>query len=201
VQRIHRRVVTSCFVIAIAAAACGPRIDNSRVHLPTPTENTSVGAGDVFTMQVIGERDLPTEYEIAPDGFVNLPYVHRVHVEGLEPQEISDLIRKRLIEDKILSDPSVLIRVREYSSKHILILGSIARVGSYPFTPGLTLVRAISMAGGVSAIGKKDHVNLTRKLKTGQKTYVVSVDAIMEGRSPDILLQAGDQIYVEERIF
>lgn len=171
------------------------------MHLPPPSESTSVGAGDVFTMQIIGERDLPTEYQIAPDGFVNLPYVHRVHVEGLEPQEISDLIRKRMIEEKILSDPSVLIRVREYSSKHILILGQIARVGSYPFFPGLTLVRAISMAGGFSAIAKKDHVNLTRKTKTGLKTVVISVDSIMEGRSTDIMLQAGDQIYIEERIF
>ncbi|HEX4336754.1 MAG TPA: polysaccharide biosynthesis/export family protein [Polyangiaceae bacterium] len=200
-RRIHRRLLPFALVIALSAANCGPRIDNSRVHLPPPSESTSVGAGDVFTMQIIGERDLPTEYQIAPDGFVNLPYVHRVHVEGLEPQEISDLIRKRMIEEKILSDPSVLIRVREYSSKHILILGQIARVGSYPFFPGLTLVRAISMAGGFSAIAKKDHVNLTRKTKTGLKTVVISVDSIMEGRSTDIMLQAGDQIYIEERIF
>jgi protein involved in polysaccharide export with SLBB domain len=171
------------------------------VHLAAPTENTPVGAGDVFTMQIIGERDLPQEYQIAPDGYVNLPYVHRVHVEGLEPQEISDLIRKRLIEAKILTDPSVLIRLREYSSKHILILGQVARVGSYPFTPGLSLIRAISMAGGFNSIAKKDHVNLTRKTKTGMKTVVLSADSIMEGQSPDVLLQAGDQIYVQERIF
>jgi polysaccharide export outer membrane protein len=176
-------------------------VDNSRVHLAPPTESNTVGAGDVFTVQIIGERDLPTEYQIGPDGFVNLPYIHRIHVEGLEPQEISDLIRDKMIEAKILTDPSVIVRVREYSSKHILMLGQVARVGSYPFTPGLTLVRAISMAGGFSAIAKKDHVNLTRKMKTGLRTVVISVDSIMEGKSADILLQAGDQIYVEERIF
>lgn len=162
---------------------------------------TTVGAGDVFTVQIIGESNLPTEYQVGPDGYVNMPYIHRVHVEGLEPQEISDVIRDKMIEEKILSDPSVIVRVREYASKHILMLGQVARVGSYPFMPGLTLVRAISMAGGFSAVAKRDHVNLTRKMKTGRKTVVISVDAIMEGRSPDILLQAGDQIYVEERIF
>lgn len=192
------------FVLLVSlfgSGGCGPRIDNSRVHLPPPTENTTVGAGDVFSLQIIGEGNLPTEYQIGPDGYVNLPYIHRIHVEGLEPQEISDLIRDKLIESKILSDPSVIVRVREYASKNILMLGQVAKVGSYPFMPGLTLVRAISMAGGFSAIAKRDHVNLTRKMKTGRKTVVVSVDAIMEGRSPDILLQAGDQIYVEERIF
>jgi len=123
-------------------------------------------------------------------------------VEGLEPQEISDLIRDKLIEAKYLTDPSVIVRVREYQSKHILMLGQVARVGRYPFTPGLTLVSAISTAGGFSAVAKKDHVNLTRKMKNGgRRTVIVSVDAIIEGKSPDILLQAGDQIYVEERIF
>lgn len=160
-----------------------------------------MGAGDVFWVQIIGERDLPTEYQIGPDGYVNLPYIHRVYVEGLEPQEISDLIAHKMIEAKILSDPSVIVRVREYASKHILILGQVARVGSYPFTPGQTLVRAISMAGGFSAIAKKDHVRLTRKLKSGTRTVIVNLDSIMEGKSSDILLQAGDQIYVEERIF
>lgn len=186
---------------SLLTGGCGPRVDNSRVHLPPPTENTTVGAGDVFTLQIIGERDLPTEYQIDPDGYVNMPYIHRVHVEGLEPQEIADLIARKMTEAKILTDPSIIVRVREYSSKHILMLGQVARVGSYPFTPGLTLVRAISMAGGFSAIAKKDHVNLTRKMKSGTRTVIVSVDAIMEGKSGDILLQAGDQIYVEERIF
>lgn len=176
-------------------------MDNSRVQLPPPVESASVGVGDVFTLQIIGEKDLPTEFQIDSDGYANLPYIHRVHLEGLEPQQISDLVRDKLVEGKFLTDPSVIVRVREYSSKNILMLGQIAKVGSYPYIPGLTLVRAISMAGGFSAIAKRDHVNITRKMKNGRKTVIVSVDAIMEGRSPDIPLQAGDQIYVEERIF
>lgn len=151
-------------------------------------------------MQIIGES-WPTDYQIAPDGYVNLPYIHRLHVEGLEPQELSELVRQKLIELKYLTDPSVLIRVKEYNSKHILIIGQVARVGSYTYTPGLTLMRAISQAGGFTAIAKKDHVNLTRKTKNGTRTVILSVDAIMEGHSPDVPLQPGDRIYVQERIF
>jgi len=201
VQRFSRAFLSPLLVLAISASACGPRIYNSRVHLPPPVESAAVGAGDVFTVQIIGEN-LPTEYQIGPDGYVNLPYIHRVKVEGLDPQQISDLIRDKMVEAKILIDPSVLVRVRSYTSRNILILGQVGHIGSFPYSPGLTLVRALSMAGGVSSIGKKDHVNLTRKLKGGKlKTVVFNIDSIMEGRSPDILLQAGDQIYVEERIF
>jgi len=68
------------------------------------TETTSVGAGDVFHDADHRGEDLPTDYQIASGRLCDLPYVHRLHVEGLEPQEISDLIRKRLIEGKILID-------------------------------------------------------------------------------------------------
>jgi polysaccharide export outer membrane protein len=65
----------------------------------------------------------------------------------------------------------------------------------------MTLIQAVSQAGGLTSIANKDRVNLTRRSKTGSKTVVISVDAITEGRSRDIPLQAGDQIYIHERVF
>lgn len=199
--RWHARISILLLGLTLAGVSCGPRTDNSRVQLPPPTESATVGAGDVFTMQIVGEKDLPAEYQVASDGYVNLPYLHRVHVEGLEPQEISDLVTKRLIEAKVLTDPSVIVRVREYNSKHVMLLGQIAHVGRLPFVPGLTLMQAVSMSGGFTAIAKKDEVKLTRRNKGGSRTVVISVSSIEEGHSPDIPLQAGDQIYVGERIF
>ena len=189
------------FAVASAPFGCGPKRDNSHVHLSPPSENTTVGAGDVFTLQIVGEKELPSEFQIASDGEVDLPYIHRVHVEGLEPQEISALVRKRLIDEKILSDPSVIVRVREYNSKHVTVLGQVAKPGSFPFSAGITLIQAISLAGGFNAIAKHDQISLKRKTKSGTETVVISVDAIMEGNSPDIPLQAGDQLYVPERVF
>ncbi|HVU05344.1 MAG TPA: polysaccharide biosynthesis/export family protein [Polyangiaceae bacterium] len=188
-------------VLLLPSTGCGPRTDNSRIKLAPPVENTTVGAGDVFTLEIVGEKDLPTEFQIASDGNVDLPYVHRLHVEGLEPQEISALVRKTLMEMKVLSDPSVIVRVREYNSKHVTVLGQVSKPGSFPFSAGITLIQAISMAGGFNAVAKHDSVTLKRKTKDDVQTVVVSVDAITEGGSPDILLQAGDQIYVPERVF
>jgi protein involved in polysaccharide export with SLBB domain len=65
----------------------------------------------------------------------------------------------------------------------------------------MTLIQAISMAGGLSAVANSAHVNLTRKTPTGQVTVSVDVGAINDGRAPDVPLQAGDQIYVHERLF
>lgn len=218
VQRFRAAVVTmvgvllrapvAAAVVALTAwigsaglGGCASNADNSRVKLAAPQESTTLGPGDVFQMQIVGEKELPVEYQVASDGTVDLPYIHTLKVSGLEPQEIARLVRQRLIQEKILTDPSVVVSVKEYRSKVVTVLGSVQKPGSFPLTPGLTLLQAVSQAGGLTSIANKDRVNLTRKGKGGAQTVVISVDAITEGRSPDIPLQAGDSIYVHERVF
>jgi len=187
-------------LVIAASAACGGR-PHSRINLPTPVESTTVGAGDVFLLTIVGEDKLPKEFRVAPDGSVDLPYIHRVQVAGLEPQEIADLVRKKLVEGEVLRDPSVAVDVREYNSKRVVVLGQVQKPGSFPLTPGFTIIQAISMAGGFNSIANRDRINLTRHIGKQTKTIVLSVDAITDGSLPDILLQSGDTIFVTERIF
>ncbi len=180
--------------------ACGSS-SNVRVNLPPPVEKSTVGPGDVFLMEVVGEKELPREYMVASDGTVDLPYVHTVPVAGLEPQEIARLVRKLLIEKQILTDPSVVVQVKEYNSRRVTILGQVSKPGTFPYTTGLTLIQAVSQAGGLTGIANLDRVNLTRRSGSGSRTVVLSISSIMEGRAPDIPLQSGDRIFVHERLF
>lgn len=181
--------------------ACGGSNRNTRVDLEPPTEHTTLGPGDIFNLEIVGEKDLPTEYQVASDGTVTVPYIHELEVAGLEPQEVAALVRKRLMERKILTDPSVVVTVKEYRSKRVTLLGQVQKPGSFPLAPDMTLLQAISLAGGMTSIAQASRVNLTRKTKNGTKTVVVNVEEIYEGRAPDIPLQAGDSVYVRERIF
>jgi protein involved in polysaccharide export with SLBB domain len=65
----------------------------------------------------------------------------------------------------------------------------------------LTLIQAVSQAGGLTAIANLNRVNLTRRSGRGSRTVELSIGTIMEGRSPDIPLQSGDRIFVHERLF
>jgi protein involved in polysaccharide export with SLBB domain len=180
---------------------CRAAVDNSRVELPPPVESTTIGPDDVFTLRIVREKDLPEEFQVASDGSVDLPYLHRVKVAGLEAHQIAELVRLRLIETQILKDPSVIVAIKEYRSKKITILGQVQKPGSFPLTPGLTLLQALSLSGGFTSIAKSDRVKLTRKFHGGARTVVLSVDTITEGSSPDIPLQSGDILYVAERVF
>lgn len=156
--------------------------------------------GDVFELHIVGEDKLPSTFTVAPDGTADLPYIKRLKVEGMEPQEIADAVRAKLIEMQILTDPSVSVAVKDYNSKRIEVLGEVQKPGSIPLQPGMTLLRAIALAGGFNTIARKGAVTIRRRVKGGTKAVVVDVEAIIDNKIPDVRLQAGDAIYVPQRI-
>jgi polysaccharide export outer membrane protein len=171
-------------------------------NLPTPTPSTSVGPGDVFEVSVLGEKDLPKEFRVQPDGSIGFPYIDRIVVAGLEPQQIEELIKTQLVAKKILVDPQVTLVVKQYNSKKVSVIGSVQKPGSLPWTEGMKLVEAISLAGGFTSLADADHVFLTRNTSpTKTVTAVISVDDITDGKIADIPLQAGDTIKVTPRVF
>ncbi len=198
---LSRRALLLGSPALLLSLACSGSNDNRRLNLPAPTEKSTVGEGDVFTMEIVGEKDLPKEYQVASDGSVDLPYLHTVPVAGLEPQQIARLVRKLLMEKQFLNDPSVVVQVKEYNSRRVTVMGQVAKPGTFPYTTGLTLIQAMSQAGGPTGIANLDKVNLTRRTTAGSRTVVISIGTIMEGRSADIPLQSGDRVFVHERIF
>lgn len=189
-------------LLAGLLAACTPPPPRRAAPLPPPVESTSLGPGDSFIAEIVGERDLPKEYQVASDGTIDFPYLHTVQVVGLEPQQVARLLRDRLIAAKVLVDPSVIVQVKEYRSKRVTVLGQVQRPGSFPYQAGLTLVQIVSQAGGLNNIAVRDRIRLTRLGRDGRSmTVIVDFGAISSGEAEDIPLQAGDRIYVEERVF
>ena len=173
-----------------------------RPNLPPPSLSTTVGPGDVFEVSIQGEKDLPKEFRVQPDGSIDFPYVDRLTVGGLEPQQIEDLIKRRLVENKVLVAPQVTLVVKQYNSKKVSIVGAVQRPGSFPWTEGMRLIDAISLAGGLTSLGDGDRVRITRVVSENKTlTATVSFDDISDGKMADVLLQAGDTIKVEQRIF
>jgi protein involved in polysaccharide export with SLBB domain len=190
---VTRLAILLLVLLASACAAAPP----ARFNLPPPVEVTTLGVGDVFEVRIVGEAGLPVSFTVAPNGTVDLPYIKRVEVAGLEPQDLAELIRKRLIEREVLTDPSVSVSMKEYNSKRIEIMGEVQKPGSIPLVPGMTLIRAISIVGGFSALARRNEVTIRRKVKGGTRAASVSVEDII----PDPLLQAGDAVYVPQKVF
>jgi len=193
--------VSAALLTLALVFGCG-RAHLGAPNLPTPALSTVVGPGDVFDVSVLGEKDLPKTYRVQPDGTIAFPYVDRIAVGGLEPQQIEEAIKAALRDAKILSNPQVTLVVTQYNSKKVSVVGAVMKPGSLPWAEGMKLVDAISLSGGLTALADGDRVRITRVV--GQRrtvTATVSVDDITDGKLGDIPLQAGDTIKVDQRVF
>jgi protein involved in polysaccharide export with SLBB domain len=187
--------------LVVFFACSGPRPGPPK-NLPAPVLSTVVGPGDVFEVSVLGEKDLQKEYRVQPDGTIDFPYLDRIKVAGLEPQQIEELLKQKFVEKKILQDPQITLMMKMYGSKKVSVLGAVQKPGSLPWTEGMKLVDAISLAGGFTALADSNHVILTRAVDQARTIKAtVSVDAITDGAQSDIPLQAGDTIKVEQKVW
>jgi SLBB domain len=87
----------------------------------------------------------------------------------------------------------------DHPPKRIEVLGEVMRPGSLSLLPGLTLVRAISLLGGFSAVAAKTRIVIYRRVEGGVKAATISIEDVLDNRIPDPLLQAGDSIQVNQR--
>lgn len=203
-HRMRAARFLGAIVIAVGSilAGCSGSRPPTPTNLPPPVMLTNVGPGDVLEVYVVGEKDLPKEFHVDADGGINYPYIpSRLNLTGLEPQAVAALIKQGLIDAQYLRAPQVSVSVTRYNSKAITIVGQIAKPGSVPYTQGLHIVKAISDAGWFTPLADSNHVLLTRIVPKGTVTAVISVDAISEGKQPDIPLQAGDTINVGQSMF
>lgn len=188
-------------LLLIAALGCGG-VQTVPADLQT-TAPTSVGlgAGDVFEVRVFGEEQLSAQYRVEPDGTIDFPFLGRVPVEGQEPREVATAIADGLREREILVDPQVTVFVAESNSLRVSVMGAVARPGTFPVSPGMTVVQAISGAGGFTALASQNDTVLTRRVGDGVRRFTVPARRISDGRESDIPLQGGDIIFVPERAF
>jgi protein involved in polysaccharide export with SLBB domain len=203
---VHRAArilrVAALGIVVTTGSACSHTA--RPVDLPAPYDSTALGVGDVFELRIVGEESdkSPIQFKIASDGTVMLPLVKRVKVAGLEPQRVEDVVVQKLKDDGLLTDPVVTVKVLEYNSKRIEIIGEVQKSGSFPLEPKMSLMRLIALAGGFNPMARRDKVSIRRQLRDGSVVArEVNVEDIMANAIPDVPLQAGDSVSVPQRVY
>lgn len=115
--------------------------------VPVSTGSYQLGEGDEIAIQVFDEPDLTMEARVGASGSINYSYLGDVTVSGKTTVQLEQYITG-LLRDGYLVNPSVNVTVKEY--RPFYIGGEVRQPGSYPYQPGLTLNRAIALAGGLT---------------------------------------------------
>ncbi|NOQ83578.1 MAG: polysaccharide export protein [Myxococcales bacterium] len=194
-------LITALVLMALGSSACSHRGVQITEVPPPATDDTTLGPGDVFSVRVYGEDAMTGSHQVAPDGTINFPLLGAIEVSGLEPTEVAERIQTELRDRDLLRNPHVSVYVEAYSSKRVSVVGAVANPGTFPLEPGMTVVQAISMAGGFSSLANRDGTVLTRHVADEIIRYRVPVARVTKGQAEDIEVAAGDIIFVPERLF
>ena len=128
-------------------------------------------------------------YTIDSEGSVNLPHVGRVKIAGLTPGAAESAIENAYKSREIYTNPDVVITMQA-QSRFVNVGGEVKAPQRVPFTPDLTILSAISAAGGFSTFAEGRKVRLLRD----NQVMIIDVVKIRANPSLDVQLKPGDRI-------
>jgi len=173
---------------------------NIRVDIQSMMQSATLGPGDVFEVRVYQEKELSALYRVAPNGQIDFPLIGALTVEGLSASQVAELIRRRLA-DGFIRNPYVTVVVQQFNSKKIFVLGQVARPGRFNYEDNMSIVEAITLAGGFVQAAERNYTIVTRVEDGIERRIPVPVEKIMEGLAKNFSLKPGDIVFVPETAF
>lgn len=178
----------SSLLIVLLLTACGVSAIAQSDEEVAPS-GYRLGEGDRISIQVFDEPDLTMGARIGAGGVINYSYLGDLKVAGKTPVELEREITQAL-SDGFLVNPSVNVTIDEF--RPFFINGEVRNPGGYSYQPGLTLDKAIALAGGMTDRASRRKIYIVRASSGSEKPFKVDTSAVIE---------PGDIISIQEGFF
>lgn len=155
-----------------------------------------IGPEDELIVNVWRESDLSRSVPVRPDGKISLPLLNDIQASGLTPMQLGTEITSRL--KKFIADPQVTIIVSRVNSQRIYIVGEVNHAGAFPLVPNMTVLEALSSAGGCTVFAKQTKIYILRLEDGREVRRPFNFKEVLSGRrmEQNVLLRSGDTIVV-----
>ncbi len=189
------------WLFSFALVACAPtRPPNvSELDIPLrlpPVERFTFGPGDRLAIWVWRHEDLTVDVTVAPDGFITYPLLGRVEVAGQSYESLVKALQAGV--DQYYVDAKVAVNIIEVTNEKVLVIGEVAKPQVIQIRNDLSVLEALTIAGGVSYTSNTRNVLVVRGGMETPTAFSVDIDAVY-GRADFtqmVYLQRGDIVYV-----
>jgi polysaccharide export outer membrane protein len=156
----------------------------------------SIGAGDQLKVVVWKNVELSGDFLVRPDGKFTMPLIGDILAEGNSTADVSKQIVEKL--KLFVETPFVSTIVVQTSSNRVFVLGEVKTPGPYILSGPMTVLQALSMAGGFTAFANKEKMVLIRKTGDMQERIPLSYSKILRspGEENNPVLTRGDTLVV-----
>jgi polysaccharide export outer membrane protein len=192
--RLDHKLTTALLVmVSISTAGCTggtkPAFDPSQPAVETVDAPYRLGLSDRVRVTTYNEPNLTGEFQIGGTGTISFPLIGEVPAQGKTATELQQALTTRLA-DGYLRNPRVAVEVTTF--RPFFILGEVERPGRYPTAEGMTIGRAVALAGGYTYRANRNKVFIRRR---GD-----NVEREIDSES-DVAVAPGDILRIGERYF
>ena len=184
------------WLLALAALLLLWSAGVSRAAEPLPSDVKSLlstyklAAGDVITIRVFGEDDLSREkVRLTDAGTIPYPVLGEIKALGKTIGNLEAIITAGL-DGRYLVNPRVSVTIEEY--RPFYINGMVEKPGGYPFQPGLTVLKAASLAGGFKERASFSKISIIREGDVSNRPQKADINTA---------INPGDTVFIEESFF
>jgi len=156
-----------------------------------------IGPGDVLQVDVWKEPDASNpSVTVRPDGKISLAIIGEVQASGQTPGELEVVLRDKFGE--VIRNPRVTVTVRDVNSQRIYLIGEVRREGPIRMSGPVTVLQALSEAGGITDYAKRKKIYILRSVGRQQLTLQFDYEAVVRGQKVEqnVVLLPGDTIVV-----
>jgi polysaccharide export outer membrane protein len=154
-----------------------------------------IGPEDVLRVSVWENKELTQDVVVRPDGKISLPLIQDVQAEGLTAGELADVIHRKL--QDFMKVPQVAVIVTQVNAPKIFVIGNVQKPGPYPLRGEMSVLQALSLAGGFTEFASVRNIAVVRRDAGKQQVRKVNYKRLIEEQGEgNYLLRPGDTIVV-----
>jgi len=171
-------------------------VSEASAQAPAQDSSYRIGPNDILNIFVWKEAELTRDVTVMPDGKITYPLIGEITAQGLTASELKKAIADRL--QNFVTAPEVTVVVKESRSQVVYAIGKLTRPGPIALAPGMTVMQALSAAGGFTEWADTKNILIVRREggKETQLRFNYKEFTSGEKLEQNILLKPGDTVVV-----
>ena len=201
---MNARWAVACILsvfLFVGVVAKGDAEDNA-VKAPPPPQAVSqagpeyrMGPEDVLRISVWENKELTLDLVVRPDGKISMPLIQDVVAEGETAASLANTIHDQLL--TFIKEPVVSVIVLQVNAPKYVVIGNVAKPGTYSLRSETSILQALALAGGFTPFASPRSIKLIRNTAGKKEVRKVNYNNMIdEGGEGNYLLKAGDTIVV-----
>lgn len=197
---MNKTILSICYLLILSTIIFSDSIclaeEKDVVQGDPDTSHYLIGANDLLNIFVWKEEDLTQDVVVMADGRITFPLIGEIMAKGLTVTELADIITEKMKD--YISTPVVTVGLRESRSRMIYTIGKVINPGTYQLQPDMTVLQALSTAGGFTEWAETKNIMIVRRTDNKDVMHRFNYQDFISGKElkQNIVLEPNDTIVV-----